>query len=85
MYCRNESESMAYVRDMVISHEVDSHENGKWVEVDRSDEAEIKSECAVCPNKLKEEKSPKCHMKCIHKRMEIVVKLIEAMRVKLNP
>ena len=42
-----------------VSHEVDSQENGKWVEVDRSDEDNMKSECAVCPYKLKEEKSLK--------------------------
>ena len=42
-----------------VSHEVDSQENGKCVEVDRSDEDNMKSECAVCPYKLKEEKSLK--------------------------
>ena len=42
-----------------VSHEVDSQENGKRVEVDRSDEDNMKSECAVCPYKLKEEKSLK--------------------------
>ena len=42
-----------------VSHEVDSQENGKCVEVDRTDEDNMKSECAVCPYKLKEEKSLK--------------------------
>jgi hypothetical protein len=72
-------------KESEVSYEVDSQENRKCLKVDRSDEDEIKSECAVCQNKLKEEKSPKCHIQWIHKRMEFVVKLIEAMRMKWNP
>ena len=52
-----------------VAHEVDSQENGHCVEVDRSNENEIKSmgiPFAVCLNKLKEEKSLKCHMKWNH-------------------
>ena len=31
--------------------------------------------CMVCPNKLKEENSPKCHVKWIEKRMKSAVKV----------
>ena len=36
-------------------------------------------------NKLKKEKSPKCHLKWIHKRTESAVKLLEARRMIGNP
>ena len=72
-------------KESEVSYEVDSQEKGKCVKVDGSDEDEMKSECAVCQNKLKQEKGPKYHMKWIHKRMESVVKLIEEMRMKWNP
>ena len=31
--------------------------------------------CVVCPNKLKEENSPKCHVKWIENRMKSAVKV----------
>ena len=54
------------------------------VKVDKCDDDEMKSmgiPCVVCQNKLKEEKSPKRHMKGIHTGMESIWKLIEAMRI----
>ena len=54
------------------------------VKVDKCDDDEMKSmgiPCVVCQNKLKEEKSPKRHMKGIHTRMESEWKLIEAMGI----
>ena len=38
--------------------------------------------CMVCPNKLKEEKNLKFHMKLIHYRIESVLKVLEVMRSK---